>query len=198
MPLPPDEVTSAGFRRRLRGYDRRQVNALLERVRADYAAALEQIARSNDPQALYDSLGQEVASMARTLREHAEELRRAAEREVQRIRGEAEDIRASATREAEQVRRARDEADREVRELMASAVQRRDDLLAEIEADRQQFQRFQQRLRGRIGELESTLAALRTEAEGWSFEPTPALADQHLSGLAGDARDGDEPTHVTS
>jgi DivIVA domain-containing protein len=198
MPLLPDEVTSAGFRRRLRGYDRRQVNALLERVRTDYAAALERIVRSNDPQVLYDSLGREVATMARTLKEHIEHLRREAEREAQRIRGEAEDVRASAAYEAEQARRTRDEAEREARELMASVAQRRDDLLAEIESDRQQLQAFQHRLRERIGELESTIAALRTEAEGWSFEPTPALVDQHMSGPVSDARDRDEVTPLTS
>jgi DivIVA domain-containing protein len=43
-PLDPEEIPQAKFRRRLLGYDPRQVDAFLDRVAEDYAAALLRLA----------------------------------------------------------------------------------------------------------------------------------------------------------
>jgi DivIVA domain-containing protein len=122
MPLLPEDVTSAGFRRCRRGYDPDQVDALLDLIRADYTAALQRIARgtaagpaagAGEPS--YDRLGREVSTIARVVQEHAEQLRHEAEQEAQRIR---------------------DEAAREARQLSAFIAQRRKELsgrVAELE-----------------------------------------------------------------
>ncbi|PZS30361.1 MAG: hypothetical protein DLM61_11010 [Pseudonocardiales bacterium] len=53
MPVLPEEITTASLRRRWRGYDPTQVEALLSRIGTDYSGALDRIATLAEERARY-------------------------------------------------------------------------------------------------------------------------------------------------
>jgi DivIVA domain-containing protein len=97
MPLTPEEIKGHTFRVNLRGYDRDEVDAFVQRIAADYEAAIAAIASAADP---YGSVGQEVSTVLRTAKESAERLRRDTDEEVKALRQRAVDEAAEAKRRA--------------------------------------------------------------------------------------------------
>ncbi|MDQ2709785.1 MAG: DivIVA domain-containing protein, partial [Actinomycetota bacterium] len=85
MPMRPEDITEATFRRRWRGYDRGEVAAFLSRVARDYAAAVERV----------------TGAAARTS-EQTQRARREADAEATALRGRAEDAAAVIIRQATQ------------------------------------------------------------------------------------------------
>jgi DivIVA domain-containing protein len=88
LPLTPEEIRNQRFPIVLRGYEKDDVDVYLQRIAADYEAAISAIASAADP---YASLGREVGAVLRSAKESAESLRLDADEEARLIRQKAGD-----------------------------------------------------------------------------------------------------------
>ena len=106
MSLLPDEIAGQTFERRRRGYDTGQVGAFLQRVAADYTAAIHRIGAIADDQSGFrrsrEELSATLADAARQARQSAEQARREADDDARAIRERAEQAAALITRHAEE------------------------------------------------------------------------------------------------
>jgi DivIVA domain-containing protein len=177
MPLTPEEIQEQRFPVALRGYDKDEVDAFLQRVAADYEAAIAAIASAADP---YGSLGREVSSVLRTAKESAEKLRREIEDEMETLRqqstDEAAEIRRRATEEATaMLDQARDKAMRLTSEVERRAREAKD----QSDAGRQRASDEAVEIRRRAAEeAAATLDAATGKAEQLTKE-----AQRHAHGL---------------
>ena len=203
MPVLPEEITTASLRRRWRGYDPAQVEALLSRIATDYAGALDRIATLAEDRARYRADQQQLqqrldeirasapAAAEKTRRDaatDAEAIRARAERAAALIISQAEEaagacarqahtLRADAEQEAHAAQRRLTEADRRAQQLEDAARDRWDAMRAETEKRFEHLQLAERRFAERVRNVEEILAAVRTE-----FQPGPPPAD-----------DGDSP-----
>lgn len=123
MPLTPEDIKGHSFPINRRGYEKDEVDSFLQRVAADYEAAIAAIASAADP---YGSLGQEVSNVLRTAKESAERLRRETEDQVNTLRQhsteEAAEVQRRAAEEAAAtLERAREKAVRLTEEAQRHA-----------------------------------------------------------------------------
>jgi DivIVA domain-containing protein len=188
MPVLPEEITPASLRRRWRGYDRGQVEALLRRVRADYGGAIERIAAASDDHVRVrierDDLRARLEALTEAARRDAERIRADADADATAIRQRAEQASALITRQAEeagaarlrqvealcadaqadaQAARSRSEAaERRARELEDAAQDQWDALRADTEARIKQLQLAQLRA-DRVRHAETALSDLRSQ-----------------------------------
>lgn len=212
MSLLPEEITSKTFPRRIwRGYDQREVDTFLQRVAADYAAAIQRISdvaedRSRSTQAR-DELVRELTTMAQQGREAVQKVRQDAETDATAIRQQAEqaasdmlrraeETASALTRQAEQLRAAAqqdtdaalrrlDQAEQQARKREEDARRRCDALQAQIEHRRERLQKVEHQLVERLREASGS--ALRSHID---------LADQahQLTRLIAEVQDH---THTT-
>ena len=198
MPVLPEEITTASLRRRWRGYDPAQVEALLSRIATDYGGALDRIATLAEERARYQAdqqhLQQRLDEIGATARETAEQARRDAAPDAATIRARAEraaaliisqaeeaagacarqahTLRADAEQEASAAQRRLTEADRRAQQLEDAARDRWDAMRAETEKRFEHLQLAERRFAERVRNVEEILAAVRTE-----FQPGPPPAD---------------------
>ena len=198
MPVLPEEITTASLRRRWRGYDPAQVEALLSRIATDYAGALDRIATLAEERARYradqrqlqqrlDEIRASAPAAAETARRDAatdaEAIRARAERAAALIISQAEEaagacarqahtLRADAEQEANAAQRRLTEADRRAQQIEDAARDRWDAMRAETEKRFEHLQIAERRFAERVRNVEEILAAVRTE-----FQPGPPPAD---------------------
>jgi DivIVA domain-containing protein len=113
--ITPQDIETKQFAVALRGFDQKEVTSFLQSVAADYKTALNPVSGGGlapqAPPALaadpYASVGEEVASVLRSARDVADEVRRRAEEEAEALlsaaRQEAAGTVANAEREAEDI-----------------------------------------------------------------------------------------------
>ncbi len=198
MPVLPEEITTASLRRRWRGYDPAQVEALLSRIATDYSGAIDQIATLAEERARYraeqQQLQQRLDEIGDSARETAEAARRDADTDTEKIRARAERVaalvinqaeeaagacarqahtlRSDAEQEASAAQRRLTEADRRAQQLEDAARDRWDAMRAETEKRFEHLQIAERRFAERVRNVEEILAAVRTE-----FQPGPPPAD---------------------
>jgi DivIVA domain-containing protein len=205
MPVLPEEITTASLRRRWRGYDPAQVEALLSRIATDYSGAIDRIATLAEERARYrtdqQQLQQRLDEIGDSARETAEAARRDADTDAEKIRARAEraaaliisqaeeaagacarqahTLRADAEQEASAAQRRLTEADRRAQQLEDAARDRWDAMRAETEQRFEHLQIAERRFAERVRNVEEILAAVRTE-----FQPGPPPADDgdHTNG----------------
>lgn len=191
MPVHPEEITTAALRRRWRGYDPAQVEALLHRVATDYTGALDRIAalaeQSTRHRAEKQQLQQRLDELNASARATAEQARRDADTDAKMIRAQAEQaaaliisqaeeaagacarqahtLRADAEQEATAAQRRLAEADRRAQQLEDAARDRWDAMRAETEKRFEHLQIAERRFADRIRHVEEILAAVRTEVQ---------------------------------
>jgi DivIVA domain-containing protein len=189
MPVLPEEITAQPFRRRWRGYDRRQVDGLLDRVGRDYAGALERIGDLDDDggraRAERDELDRRLTALTATQGQATEAARRDADADAATVRRRAEQaaalivrqaeeaaeactrraeaLRAGAQADADAARQRLEDADQRARELEAAARDRWDGVRAETEARFAQLQLAERRFAERARHVEAALGALRSQ-----------------------------------
>lgn len=189
MSVCPEEITTASLRRRWRGYDRTQVEALLTRIATDYTGALDRIATLGEDRAQYradyQQLQQRFDEIGSSARAAAEQARRDADTDAKTIRAraeqsaaliisQAEEAAAACTRQAHSLRsdaeqdvtaahRRLAEADRRAQQLEDAARDRWDAMRAETEKRFEHLQMAERRFADRIRHVEEILAAVRTE-----------------------------------
>jgi DivIVA domain-containing protein len=202
MPVLPEEITSASLRRRWRGYDPAQVEALLSMIRTDYAAALDRIATLAEERARYRAdqqhLQRRLDEIGDSARETAEQARRDADTDAEKIRARAEraaaliisqaeeaaaacarqahTLRCDAEQEANAAQRRLTEADRRAQQIEAAARDRWDAMRAETEKRFEHLQIAERRFAERVRNVEEILAAVRTE-----FQPGPPPTEDNDS-----------------
>jgi DivIVA domain-containing protein len=170
MPVLPEEITHATFRRRLwRGYQPSDVAAFLGRVASDYAGAIESVAReaTRTPEQLTQAREQadaETAGARERAQHTAESIIRQAEQSAHALTGEIEALRAQARVDADAARARLEEADTRARQLEDVARQRWDAPRADTEHRWQRVVAADRRLDDRVRQLERALAALRSRA----------------------------------
>jgi DivIVA domain-containing protein len=170
MPVLPEEITRATFRRRFwRGYQPTDVATFLDRVASDYAGAIESVAReaTRTPEQLTQAREQAAAetAQAREQAQHtAEAIIRHAEHSAHAINSEIDALRAQARADAAAARARLEEADNRARQLEDVARQRWDALCADTEHRWQRVAAADRRLDDRVRQLERALAALRSRA----------------------------------
>lgn len=191
MPVLPEEITTASMRRRWRGYDPAQVEALLSRIGTDYTGALDRIATLADERARYRADHQQLqqrldeiracapAAAEQTRRDaatDAEAIRTRAERAAALIISQAEEAAAACARQAHSLRsdaeqevgaaqRRLAEADRRAQQLEDAARDRWDAMRAETEKRFEHLQIAERRFAERVRHIEEILAAVRTEVQ---------------------------------
>lgn len=170
MPVLPEEITRATFRRRFwRGYQPTDVANFLDRVASDYAGAIESVAReaARTPEQLTQA---RTAAEAETVaaREQAQQtaaaIIRHAEQSAHAITGEIAALRAQARADTDAARARLEEADARARHLEDAARQRWDTLCADTEHRWQRVAAADRRLDDRVRQLERALATLRSRA----------------------------------
>lgn len=191
MPVLPEEITTASLRRRWRGYDPAQVEALLSRIGTDYAGAIDRIATLAEERARYRAdqqrLQRRLDEIGDSAREAAEQARRDADTDAETIRARAEraaaliisqaeeaaaacarqarTLRSDAEQEAGAAQRRLAEADRRAQQLEDAARDRWDAMRAETEKRFEHLQIAERRFADRIRHVEEILAAVRTEVQ---------------------------------
>jgi DivIVA domain-containing protein len=194
MPVLPEEITTASLRRRWRGYHPAQVEALLNRIATDYSGALDRIATLAEDRARYQAdqqqLQRRLDGIGDSARETAEQARRDADTDAEKIRARAEraaaliisqaeeaagacarhahTLRADAEQEASTAQRRLAEADRRAPQLEDAARDRCETMRVETEKRFEHLQIAERRFAERIHNVEEILAAVRTE-----FQPGP-------------------------
>lgn len=172
MPLLPEEIGSKAFPRRLwRGYDRREVDAFLQQVAADYSAAIHRIASASAQRPTsYEGFGMEVAAIAQATRQAAQDVQRKAERDAEQVLSEAQQLKRTAREDAERARRDMDEAQRlcvevDRRQLQLTTLEAR--MLERVTAIEHQVDELRSTvaLLDHVGRLESLAKSLRAEVE---------------------------------
>ena len=93
--LSPKEITRKDFPVRLRGYDRVEVEALLQMVAADYERLLHLVGSARADRKPYETLGDDIGDLLQLAKDKAERLRQDARRSL----AEGEDRRAARTGE---------------------------------------------------------------------------------------------------
>jgi DivIVA domain-containing protein len=86
VPLTPEEIRAQKFPVALRGYEKEDVDAFLERVAEDYESAMTAFASAGDP---YAAVGREVGDVLRSAKHSAQVLRDEAAAESGTLRREA-------------------------------------------------------------------------------------------------------------
>jgi cell division initiation protein len=185
VPITPQEIESKQFTVGLRGYDQQEVTSFLHTVAADYKEALEATGgdggagaavpapaaapSSGDP---YAAMGEEVAAVLRSAREAAGEVRKQAEQEAEALLGKAREqgaeMESTAKRHLEEADASADatrkQADLEAAGVMERAKQDAEKLLQDAVARYEQLIRDEQslgkRLRGVLGDIESSLSRI--------------------------------------
>lgn len=191
MPTPPEQITTGRMRRRWRGYDRAEVDALLTAVRTDYSGAVERVAALAEERDQYrasqERLQQRLAEIGDSARQAAEAARRNGESEADAIRDRAQRaaslmitqaeeaasalgrqahaLRAQAEQETNTARRHLAEADRRVQQLEEAARVRWDALRTETENRFDHLRLAERRFAQRILQVEEALAAVRTQMQ---------------------------------
>jgi len=170
VPVLPEEIITASFQRRLwRGYRPDQVRAMLTRVAADYAAAIEGIARQAErtPEQITRAR-READSETEAARQRAQNTAAAiighAEQSARALTSQAATLREQAQADARAARARLEDADAHARHLEHNARQRLDSLRGEIEHRWDRIVAADRRLDDRVRQLERALAALRSRA----------------------------------
>lgn len=210
MPVLPEEITAPSFRRRWRGYDRAEVDRLLDRVGRDYAGALERIGTQDEDGARArterDELERKLSVLTDTLPHAAETARRDADADAAAIRAraeraaelvvaQAEEAAAACTRQAEALRtnvqadteaarRRLEDADQRARQLEDAARQRWDGVRAQTEERFEQLQLAERRFADRVRRVEAALGSLRSQV---SLLDQVRHVEEVLDGLRADA-----------
>jgi DivIVA domain-containing protein len=190
MSLLPDEIAGKTFERRRRGYDTAQVDAFLQRVTADYAAAIHRVGALAEDQSGFrryrEELAGALADAARQARQSAEQARQEADDDARAIRGRAEQAAALIIRHAEetaaaltgQAERLRDAARQDAgaaqarldaarqhaAELEETARQRCGALRAETDERSERLRAAERTVAERLRAIEHATAALRSRA----------------------------------
>ncbi len=211
MPMLPEDITAPSLRRRWRGYDRHQVDALLDRIGNDYAGALDRIGiQAEDTtrtRSERDELGRRLSTLADTLTDATDAARRAADADAAAIRTraeraatlivsqaedaaaacirQAEALRADAQADADASRQRLEDADQRANQLEDSARRRWDAVHAETEARFEQLRLAERRFAERIRRVENTLGELRSQV---SLLDQVRHVEGVLDGLRADAQ----------
>ncbi len=205
MPARPEEITTASLRRRWRGYDTGQVEALLTRIATDYTGALDRIATLAEERARYRAdqqrLERRLEEIRDTGRAAAEAARRDADTDAKVIRARAEQaaaliisqaeeaaaacarqahtLRSDAEQESGAAQRRLAEADRRAQQLEEAARDRWDAMRAETEKRFELLQLAERRFADRVRHVEEILSAVRTEVQ---LGPPPTEDSDNLNG----------------
>jgi DivIVA domain-containing protein len=197
----PADVRDVSFATSVRGYDRREVDAYVERVNRVIA----ELEISRSPQSAIkhalDRVGEQTSGVMQRGREVAEELTATALAEAdhatRRAKVEAEEMVESAQMQAHQLRgQAKEEADEIVAGASAKAAER-------LRRGQEELQRLQTETEGRLralrGEIKSAAEARRALLE--ELRRTAAQLEEFAQGMIADpedvepgAQDGDPPT----
>ena len=158
LPVRPEQITTATFRHRWRGYRPGDVDAFLTRVAADYAGALDSLARATTrtPEEV-ERARRDARTETASARAHADEAAAAILRRAAALRGQAQ-------ADADAARDRIEEADARARQLEDAARQRWDALRTETEQRWDRLRAADRRLDDRVRQLEGALAALRSRA----------------------------------
>ncbi|OZM76371.1 DivIVA domain-containing protein [Pseudonocardia sp. MH-G8] len=213
MPVLPEEITARSLRRRWRGYDRGQVDELLDRIGVDYGGAIERLAvvadecaqaraEREEAERRHDALNEAARQAAEQIRADAVAdaagIRQRAERAAEQIIAQVEEAAATCTRQAQGLRAAAqadadaarqrlEDADRRARELEDAARDRWDAVRAETEARFERLQATERRVADRVRQVESALNGLRSQV---ALLDQVHQAEQVLAAVRAD-------THVT-
>jgi len=163
----PDHIRDPSFAAAVRGYERRAVDAYVERVNGLIA----ELQISGSPRAAVrhalDRVGEQTSGILQHARETAEEIttssREEAEEATARAKEEAQDITTGAQRQAsDTISRASAEAD----ELLASATSEADEILVRTnDQSENTLARARIDAEGRARQVEEEIASLRDDAE---------------------------------
>jgi DivIVA domain-containing protein len=197
----PADVRDVSFATSVRGYDRREVDAYVERVNRVIA----ELEISRSPQSAIkhalDRVGEQTSGVMQRGREVAEELTATALAEAdhatRRAKVEAEEMVESAQMQAHQLRgQAKEEADEIVAGASAKAAER-------LRRGEEELQRLQTETEGRLramrGEIKSAAEARQALLE--DLRQTAAQLEEFAQGMIADpgdaepgAQDSDPPT----
>ena len=191
--LSPREITHHDFSVRLRGYDRDEVEALLQMVAADYGRLVDLIGPATSDRRPYETLGADIGDLLQLAKDKAERLWQNAEDESAALRAqarrEATALRTEAKRsvkllidDAEQrATQVRQTAERQAAELLNEA-RKRVQLLLGIEADvRKRLDSLQTRLWSLQQEFEASGAVSEAEVAQMAALGSPAIASSEVA-----------------
>jgi cell division initiation protein len=188
MSLLPDEIASKTFPRQRRGYDPGQVDGFLQRIAADYAAAIHRISAVAEDQSwsrrAREELADALAGAARQARQATEQARCEADDDARAVRGRAEQAAVLIIRHAEetaaaltgQAERLRDAARQDAdaaQALLAAAQQhatqleqrtrqRCEAMRAETDQHHERFRAVERAVAERLRVIDHATAALRS------------------------------------
>jgi DivIVA domain-containing protein len=195
MPILPEEVATATFTRVHRqGYHTGEVDAFLNELAADYAAALEKMLLNREEPAELN-VGDEVNSILRTARESASGMLGRANEEAGAILKAATDKAQGIETQASEARvRAFEQASKEATQVKAQADQYAYELRNRTEEESRlmveraeerarQLYAYNQQLSQHLEEIERLVGALRNEIDipqnAWPDAP-PTVEDEAL------------------
>jgi DivIVA domain-containing protein len=170
----PQDILDVSFPLAVRGYDRRAVDAYIERVNRVIA---ELKVRGSPPAAVRHALEQaedKVQGLLQAAREAAEEITASAQQEAEestaRAKAEAAELTVNTSTEADRVKAEAEEfvanARREADDTVAKAKSEANGMLADAKAEAENIlARAQAEADERLQRLQEELAALREEAE---------------------------------
>jgi DivIVA domain-containing protein len=184
MAILPEEISNKNFSVTYgRGYDKREVDAFLREVAADYSAAIEKIALAADESMVsIEGVGEQVKSVLRTAKSSAENVLQSARKNADAIVAESRRKAADMRREsATHVKKEREEAFKRAKKTIEMAEKSAAELKHETERQRKalldEAERRHEDLVRHEKEIIGRLSAVRS------------LADQMLGIVQGQARD---------
>jgi hypothetical protein len=166
--------SAGGFRRRLLGYDRHEVDEALASSSLDLRLAQDERDQLRASSANVERIGAQVAEMLRALADRAVEVEveaaAAAERVLQEARAEADDIRAQATAVLAAAEARAAEAQEASRQRQAAVSRRREAAVTALHVAMDQIRRL-------TGSIEAVEAEVGTEEDP---QDTPAVVAADL------------------
>lgn len=172
MSLLPEQVAGKTFERRRRGYDTAQVSAFLQRVAADYAAAIHRIAvmaedgPARQARQAIEQARREGDDDARAIRDRAEQaaalIIRHAEDIAAALAGQAERLRDTARQDADAAQARLTQARQHAAELEQQTMQRCDTARAQADEHQQRLRAIERTVAERLRVIEHATAALRS------------------------------------
>jgi len=132
--LTPNELRNQVFKTRMRGYDRREVSAVLEEAAAGWENLIAEGLRLQEKNAVLEAQVKKYSGLEQTLRDTLVVARRAAEGEADAAKKQAEVVVEQARLKAEALIREADTRAQEYRRDVAELQAMRNRVLAEIRA----------------------------------------------------------------
>ena len=178
--LSPKEITRKDFQVRLRGYDRDEVEALLQMVAADYERLLHLVGSARADRKPYETLGDDIGDLLQLAKDKAERLRQDAEEEAAALRAQARrEAEALRTEAKQSVRLLIDDAERRATQVRQTAERRAAELLNEAGRRVQLLLGIEADVGKRLDSLQARLWSLQQE-----FEASGTVSDAEVAGIA--------------